>query len=230
MNFRLIYLTLLTCLLWTSSTQALALEPFHREYKSTFAGLGAKSSRELKEIEPGIWELSLKARNLVARYEETSRFTLDETGYPIPQRHSFKGSLFGISREEITNFNWEDKTATWNRNDDHRTAELHQGVVDRILYQILVPRDVKAGNDLTTYEFINRGDLRSYQFENMGTETMNFDDTQINTIKLERVYDDGEKQTSVWVAPELNYEIIKISHKDDDGADYLMELRPETLD
>ncbi|MEQ9022844.1 MAG: DUF3108 domain-containing protein, partial [Pseudomonadales bacterium] len=184
---------------------------------------------ELREVEPGIWELSLKARNLIARYEETSRFILDESGYPIPQQHYFEGRLFGVSREETTEFNWESETATWQRGDDRRTAELHQGVVDRILYQILVPRDVKAGKELTTYEFINRGDLRSYQFENMGSETMNFDDTRINTIKLERVYDDGEKQTTVWVAPELDYEIIKIAHQDDDGADYLMELRPETL-
>lgn len=230
MNFRPLCLALLTCLIWTSSGQAMSLEPFYREYKSTFAGMGAKSSRELREIEPGIWELSLKARNLIARYEETSRFTLDENGYPVPQTHYFKGRLFGIGREETTEFNWETETATWERSDDRRTAELHQGVVDRILYQILVPRDVKAGKELTTYEFVNRGELRSYQFENMGEETMDFDDSRVDTIKLERVYDDGEKQTTIWVAPELDYEIIKIAHQDDDGADYLMELRPETLD
>jgi hypothetical protein len=207
----------------------MSLEPFYREYKSTFAGFGAKASRELKEVEPGVWELSLKARNLIARYEETSRFVLDENGFPVPQRHYFKGRLFGVSREEITTFDWQEETASWQRGDDHRTAELHQGVVDRILYQVLVPMDVEAGKEKTTYEFVNRGDLRSYQFATMGTESMSFADRKIEAIRLERLYDEGEKQTTVWIAPELDYEIVKIIHQDDDGADYRMELRPETL-
>lgn len=217
-------------LICSTSCQALSLEPFYHEYKSTFAGFGAKSSRELKEVEPGVWELSLKARNLIARYEETSQFILDENGYPVPQRHYFRGRLFGVSREEITVFDWQEKTASWQRGDDQRTAKLHQGVVDRILYQILVPMDVEAGKEKTTYEFVNRGDLRSYQFATMGTESMRFDDRQVETIKLERVYDEDEKQTTVWIAPELNYEIVKIIHHDDDGADYRMELKPETLE
>ncbi len=221
---------MLAALVWAVSCQALSLEPFYREYKSTFAGFGAKSTRELKEVEPGVWELSLTARNLIARYEETSRFILDENGYPVPQKHYFKGRLFGVSREEITTFDWEEETASWQRGDDQRTAELHEGVVDRILYQILVPMDVKAGKEKTTYEFVNRGDVRSYQFATVGTESVPFDGQQVDAIKLERVYDDGEKQTMVWVAPELGYEIVKIIHEDDDGADYRMELRPETLE
>ena len=229
MNFRPLRLALITLAIWTASDVAVSLEPFYREYNSTFAGFSAKSSRELKEIEPGVWELSLKARNWIARYEETSRFTLSENGYPIPQTHYFKGRLFGVNREETTDFDWQNETANWQRGDDRRTADLHTGVVDRILYQILVPMDVESGKERTTYEFVNRGDLRTYQFETMGEETMDFDGQQITAVKLERIYDDGEKQTSVWIAPDLGYEIVKIVHHDEDGADYLMELKAETL-
>jgi hypothetical protein len=229
MKFRPFYLALITLAILTTSSDAFSLEPFYREYKSTFAGFSAKSSRELKEVEPGVWELSLKARNWIARYEETSRFTLSEEGYPIPQMHYFKGRLLGVNREEITHFDWQDELANWQRGDDQRTAELHEGVVDRILYQILVPMDVESGKEVTTYEFVNRGDLRTYQFEILGEETMDFDNREINAVKLERIYDDEEKQTAVWIAPDLGYEIVKIVHHDEDGADYLMELKPESL-
>jgi len=229
MKFRPLCLALISLAIFSAFSQAFSLEPFYREYKSTFAGFNAKSSRELKEVEPGVWELSLKARNWIARYEETSRFTLSEEGYPIPQIHYFKGRLLGVNREETTYFDWQEEIANWQRGDDQRTAELHAGVVDRILYQILVPMDVESGKELTNYEFVNRGDLRSYQFESLGEETMEFENREITVIKLERIYDDGEKQTSVWIAPALGYEIVKIEHHDDDGADYFMELKPESL-
>ena len=58
---------------------------------------------------------------------------------------------------------------------------------------------------------------------------MDFDNREINAVKLERIYDDEEKQTAVWIAPDLGYEIVKIVHHDEDGADYLMELKPESL-
>ena len=83
-----------------SASVSLGLEPFHHEYKSTFAGFKAKSSRSLAQLEDGSWELRISSRNFVAKYNEISHFRLDEIGYPIPIENRFEGRLFGAKRQE----------------------------------------------------------------------------------------------------------------------------------
>ena len=99
------------------------------------------------------------------------------------------------------------------------------GMVDRILYQLLVPLDAEKGTELASYSFVNRGKARVYNFEHLGTETIKIDGKDIETIKMRRVNDNQEKQTSLWLAPAMNYELVKIHHKDKGGADYKMELK-----
>lgn len=206
------------------AVEPLTLKPFDHSYKSKFAGFSAKSQRTLTEVETGIWELRMVSRNFIARYEEASRFQLDESGYPIPIENRFEGRLFGSRREELTTFDWEAGTATWTRKDDVRTAELEEGMVDRILYQLLVPLDAEKGTELASYSFINRGNPRTYHFERLGLETIEIDGSKIEAVKMRRADDKQEKETTLWLAPSMNYDLVKIHHHDDDGADYEMEL------
>lgn len=217
--------SILAVLLIAFSASSFALEGFNHEYKSTFAGFSAKTTRSLTEVEEGVWELKMTARNLFAKYEETSRFRLDAEGYPVPVEHIMESRVFGAKRNEYTEFNWQEGVATWTRKKDLRTAELRSGMVDRILYQILIPQDLASGMESLSYEFINRGDEKIYDFENLGTETITLGDREIETVKVRRIDDKKEKETTVWIAPEMGYEIIKLHHLDDDGADYKMELK-----
>ena len=211
-------------LLFTTNS-LLALEPFDHEYKSTFAGFGAKSRRSLTQLEDGTWELRMVSRNMLAKYEEVSHFKLDADGYPIPLENRFEGRLFGSKRKEVTQFDWDKGIATWTRKGETRTAELQPGMVDRILYQLLVPLDAEKGTELASYSFVNRGKARVYNFERLGTETIKIGGREIETIKMRRVNDNQEKQTSLWLAPELDYQLVKIHHRDKGGADYKMELK-----
>lgn len=207
------------------SSPSIALEPFNHAYKSKFAGFSAKSYRTLTELDDGTWELKMTSRNLIAKYEEISHFKLDAAGYPIPIENRFEGRLFGAKRKEVTRFDWESGTATWTRKNDVRTARLEDGMVDRILYQLLVPVDAEKGTELASYTFINRGNQKTYDFERLGQETIQIDGAKIETIKMRRADDKKEKETTLWLAPSMNYELVKIYHHDDDGADYEMELK-----
>lgn len=216
---------LLACSLLLTAFSASALEPFSHEYKSKFAGFGAKSFRTLSEIEPGIWEFSMSSRNMFARYKEVSRFRLDESGYPVPLENYIEGRLFGVKRTERTEFDWDAGVATWYRKEDVRSVDIEPGMVDRILYQLLVPGHAATGVEEISYQFINRGQLKSYDFKRIGPETLTIGGQDIDTVKITRIDDNQEKETSVWLAPEMNYELIRIYHHDKDGADYEMELK-----
>ena len=213
----------LALLLFTAAP-APALEPFERAYKSKFAGFNAKSFRTLTELGDGIWELRMISKNFFAKYEEVSRFKLDQSGYPIPIENHFAGRLFGVKRKEVTRFDWDQGIATWQKKDEIRTVALEPGMVDRILYQLLLSIDVSQGIDSVSYSFINRGNPKTYDFTSLGSETISVNGTAIEAVKMRRTDDKNEKETTLWLAPDMNYELVKIHHHDD-GVDYKMELR-----
>ena len=217
-----IRLVALICLFSTAVTQA--LEPFSYQYKSTFAGFSAKSYRSLTQLEDGIWELRVASKNRVAEYQEVSRFKLDNNGYPIPLQNRVQAKLFGVKRSETTNFDWDKGRAIWTRKKDTRIANLSPGDLDRILYQLLIGKDVAKNNQPLSYSFINRGRKKTYHFQRLGTETIRLGKQPVETIKIRRIDSKKEKQTTVWLAPKMNYELVKIQHRDEDGADYSMEL------
>lgn len=165
------------------------------------------------------------SKNFIAKYEEISLFRISASGYPIPIENRFEGKLFGSKRKEITQFDWDSGVATWKRKDDVRTAELEEGMVDRILYQLLVPMDAENGKELASYSFINRGKQKTYNFERLDSETITIGKKQIDTIRMRRIDDKKEKETTLWLAPDMGYELVRIRHHDDDGADYELELK-----
>ncbi len=214
---------LAACMLLTA-WMCLALEPFSHTYSSTFAGLGVKAERSLVKLDDETWELRMIAQNVIAGYQEASRFRLNEQGYPIPLEHHFSSRLLGVDRSEITRFDWEAGRATWQRNEDVREAELEPRTLDRLLYQLLIPGDAQAGLESVSYRFVSRGRLKTYQFELVDTEVLRIGDSELHTLEYRRVDDKEEKETIIWLAPELGYELVKIQHHDEDGADYSMLL------
>ena len=222
------YLPLLAGLaLLLCAATASALEPFTHSYKSTFAGFTAKATRSLTQMEDGTWQFKMAARNLLGRYEEVSHFRLNEAGYPVPIKHRFKARYLRLTRRtETTHFDWQAGTATWQRKKTTRTAELKPGTLDRLLYQLLIPRDLATSESSTfTYHFINRGRPKTYEFEISGAELIDWGGQDVKTVLLRRTSEDESRQTTLWLAPEMGYEMLRIHHRDESGADYDMVLR-----
>ena len=220
-SFIVLTLSLLVC---APTALAIDVQPFSREYKSNFAGFRAKSMRSLTEVSDGIYELKVNAKNLFARYEEGSRFRLNELGQPVPLENWTHINGLGIVRKERTLFDWEAGIATWTKKKDVREVEIEPGMVDRLLYQLMLPDALESQVQNPSFQFVHRGRIREYVFEVFELETIDIAKQQVEAIPLRRITDHPTKQTDIWLAPE-SYELLKIAHRDKDGSAYGMELK-----
>lgn len=200
-------------------------EPFEQEFKSTFSGFRVTSERSLKLLDDGRYEFSVKSKNLIARYEEKSIFWLDEAGQIFPLEHSVSSKVFGVSRLEETLFDWVALKATYTKGDTIRTIDLEPGLLDRGLYQLLIPEDLAAGITEPSYEFVDRGRIKTYTFGVIEEEEVELVDDKVLAVKMKRINDDDEKETLIWFASNQDYQLVKISHIDEDGSDYHMLLK-----
>ena len=199
--------------------------PFAQKFKATLAGFKLSAQRTLRKLDNDQYEFSVVAKNLVARYTEKSTFRVDSNGDIFPLSHSVKSKIFGVARTEQTAFNWETGLATYRKKDTIRSIDIQPGVLDRTLYQLLLPADLAAGNLEPSYAFIDRGRLKTYQFTVLAEEEVELADTSVSALKLTRVQESKKRQTLIWIAPEHNYEVVKISHLDEEGSDYKLVLR-----
>jgi len=205
-----------------------ALEPFEQVFSAKLAGFNVSANRTLRQLDDGNYEFRLHARKIIGRYEEKSIFTLDEQGQILPLEHSVVSKVFGIARKEITLFDWENQQATYTKRDTVRTVDIRPGLLDRALYQLLLPQDLAAGIIEPNYQFVDRGRIKTYIFGIIDQQQIDLVDDEVDAIKMKRINEeDSDKETLIWFAPDHNYELVKITHTDEDGSDYFMTLKGE---
>lgn len=94
--------------------------------------------------------------------------------------------------------------------------------LDPALMELRLMNDLAAGKPLS-YKVVDKGELRSYQFRKLGKEAVN---TALGNYTCEKVQvsrNNGERQTTLWLAPELNYTIVKVVHNEE-GSLIQMQL------
>jgi len=128
-----IMLFMSACLVAKTSYAADFPAPFSQSFKSTLAGFRLNSERTLRELEDGRYEFSVTAKSVMARYSEKSIFRLDSNGDIFPLEHSVKSRVFGISRSEHTQFDWEQRQATYKKKKKVREVDIEPGILEMCL-------------------------------------------------------------------------------------------------
>ncbi len=105
-------------------------------------------------------------------------------------------------------------------------------VRDALSFQLALRHDAMVaststkfnGSDSSVFDYpvLSKGKLKQYQFTRVGTEDLDLIDKTIATIKLERK--NNNRTTRLWLAPELHYVPVKITHTKEGKSDMLMTL------
>ncbi len=91
---------------------------------------------------------------------------------------------------------------------------IHNGVLDRLVVQLSMMLDLKAGKRDMEYTFADGGKLKSYRFRIIGKERIETPSGTYDTVKLERVMDDDKRSTMLWCSPELHYLPVRIDQRE----------------
>ncbi|AWF83376.1 DUF3108 domain-containing protein [Microbulbifer sp. A4B17] len=215
--------TFLFLFLITGQAIAAELEPFKATYAARFNGISITATRELSG-QDGNWRLDFDSSALFASIKEYSRFT-SQGGHITPHHYEYRRK--GLGRDRTTALNFEpSKGLVLNVHNPERNLEdAPPNILDKVSYQIQLALDIAAGKTDLQYKVADGKKIRDYKFNQVGTETLKTPLGPVETIKVARVRSkDSGRETTVWIAPQWNYALVKLIQREENGKRYQINL------
>ena len=155
---------------------------------------------------------------------EQSRWIMNDSEYqPVKYTYSLSGGEkqrfvaidFDHGRKEIIN----------RIGDSVRHTPFEDGVLDKLLYQLVIMGDLNRGIVPSSYTVVDKGRIKTYLFEYQGKETVNTPAGQFEAVKMKRHRANGKRNTFFWCATELEHLPVAITHIEKDGSAIVAKLR-----
>ncbi|NLB31858.1 MAG: DUF3108 domain-containing protein [Alcaligenaceae bacterium] len=181
----------------------------------------------------------LKIQNNSGEYD--ARFSLEHTlldtsqgakfnlqsCHITPQSYSSTTSpaLRSTTRESL-NFNWTNKTAARHHSKDgDMSFNLQQHLYDPMSLFFKARCDLIAGKKNLSYPLIYKGKESKHQYNVIGTETVKTGMGEFEALVVQRQRNNPDRRTTFFVAPALDYLIVKITHRENSMTNISMTLK-----
>lgn len=169
-----------------------------------------------QEARPTAFWVKLLSSDVV----EQSWFCVQDSGV-VPTTFRYHRDGIGASRENFAvTFDWTRSVATTERGSEY---PVEAGIVDRLLMQLVLRdwilttvRDTgKLPDGEKQVRFADRNKVDDYTFAVRAEETVKVPAGSFPTIRLDRT-DSTHRRTQFWLAPDLNYAVVKAEQQRDD--------------
>jgi hypothetical protein len=207
----------------SSVADDIRLADYSAVYETTLSGFTIEGHRSLQRGEDGIYKLSMQASAMLMSLSEESHFSINgNTLLPLRYQYLFKKPL-GSNRQQTIRFNWASMTidGTYKK---PWTLPLSVGVSDR-LNVLAALRIHLLSNGLSDFNanIADRGKFKNYTISPAGEEQLETPIGDIKTVVLTRTSDD--KTTSFWLAPDMDYQLIRFLQEESDGDRYELNIK-----
>ncbi len=193
-----------------------APRPFDISYKVSLNGLpaGLKAKAKLRK-EGETYRFELKAKNWVLDYFEKSEFTWNPAAPCLLQTKKYQFDFEGFGHREAfeVDIDPENKQAESTNKQQSRRYQVPGNVSDALAYLFKLQCDLKNDELNPSYDIAYEKGLDEYIFEYQGKETIRTSLGKLETIVLKRIYSSDKVQTTYWIAPELDYLMVRMRHK-----------------
>ena len=115
-------------------------------------------------------------------------------------------------------FDWDKKIINNVVNERYRQMPLQTGILDKLLYQYALMRDLRNNQAEIAYEVTDGKKMKKYNFAIMEEEFVKTPLGPLQTVKLQKVKHDDNSKLIIWAAPSLKFLPVKVESTDDDGT------------
>lgn len=231
----LLFLSLLTpaVALADDSVQACAEQTLGRfagigiNYRVDWKGFSLDSSRTVDKLEDGSWKAQNSSSLLFMGIEEQSRFHI-QNGLIEPQEYRYERKGLSKKHNVRLGFDTSGKYEVESPSGDDEIA--YEGkIYDLLSHQLQLRIDLACKPPQDTYEYsiARRKGVSEYSYRYVGDDSVQTPAGNFEAVMLERG-EEGDKLEQIWLAPELNYLIVRFKHQeeDDEAAELLLVKRP----
>ncbi len=200
------------------------LAPFKVEYRVNVSRIPTpiKAELTLKPLADERYRLTLEAQSMLLKNKEESTFHWQDC---FPTTESYSHYFKGFRRERNYHMTFqEDPRRVFNRTqekkgDDHsKTYLIEEDTLDELSMMLRARCLIQP--DKTEYEITTAyGDkLRTHHIRVVGEETLKTPLGKLNTVRIEkRRHADSSRSTIFWLAPEMDYMLIRARHVEAPG-------------
>ncbi|MFT6287396.1 MAG: hypothetical protein ACJA09_002150 [Alcanivorax sp.] len=189
------------------------LKPYTAEYTTTASGMSLSLKRELKRDENDNYTLTNAGKMLVVGFHEVSVFRLQDD-HIAPKSYIYQGSGL-INRRREVHFTPGAETIRSLYKDEWYELPYTAGTLDRMSQQaqlrLSLLNDPTPKEDITI-RVADGKRVKDYTLAFVGEESLSTPLGDVQTLHFERIHDDLDRKSDIWVAPEWDYMMVKTIH------------------
>ena len=223
-----LFILLVTLFCTAASAEIPALNTFNADYIVYRAGKKhGEANRYLKMTKQGYqlgYSSDISWMIFSDKRQETSDFVINN-GQIQPLRYVLNRSGSGPNRYYELNLNPDTKVLTEGKSRKPKAVEWQHDWQDQISYQLQLVLDLKAGKTEFSYNVLNRnGNSKLYHYKVVAEEKLPLPYGNINTLRIARIETNSDKQIYAWVAPELDYMLVRLWRGEDNVEQFDVQL------
>lgn len=201
-------------------TLAQPLLPFEAEYRIHVSRIPTPIKATLALVHgdsDNQFQMSFQTRSLMMRNREESTFQWNSCS-PRSESytHEFRG--FGVRREHRMDFNWKAREVHYQGGEGDIRYPISNGVLDELTMLLKAQCLFAEGLTQFTMKAAYGPRVRNHHFVVTGEELVRTPAGDVQTLVVEkRRREDSERRTIFWVAPSLQYMLVKARHIESRG-------------
>lgn len=162
------------------------------------------------------------------RRTEKASFTVDNAQLR-PLSYLMKRSGTGSSRHYEWQLDWDNKQLFTGKKLRLTPTDWHDNWLDPLSFHKQLVLDLKAGKTSFSYNVLNRdGNTRTYHYALITEEPLALPYGTVRALRIARVEEGSDKQVLAWLAPELDYMLVRLWRGEDNVEQFDVQLHKLT--
>ena len=210
----LVSTSLVSAMAITSIANA-AVAPFNATYNFNIEGkYNGTASRVLTQTGNQYFYNVNASVGKLASAKQTANF-VNANGAILPMSALTQYKILGTGRTTTLNFNNAKKQLVTNYKGQNKVIALPQPAYDDLSLEIQIREDLKAGKFRGNYYMADRNTVEAVPFKKSAVTRITVPAGTFDVVRIDRVHDDKDRQTSFWLAPKLDYLPVKVVQNND---------------
>lgn len=206
--------SLVSAMAITSMANA-AVAPFNATYNFNIEGkYNGTASRVLTQTGNQYFYNVNASVGKLASAKQTANF-VNANGAILPVSALTQYKILGTGRTTTLNFNNAKKQLVTNYKGQNKVIALPQPAYDDLSLEIQIREDLKAGKFRGNYYMADRNTVEAVPFKKSAVTRITVPAGTFDVVRIDRVHDDKDRQTSFWLAPKLDYLPVKVVQNND---------------
>jgi hypothetical protein len=200
--------------------QFVDMQPYRAEYnaRSSKMPLSINAVHTFEKLPNGQAQLTTEAHALLSTLKETALLDWQNCNSQS-LRYDYDRQVFGKSVHYQQFFDAAQIRYVRDNTTTNIALTSTQQVDDRLLSQFKLRCHVKAGKTNFSLQMIDKDQIKTQSYKVVGTQKLRLPIGEVNSLEVERLREPSSKRTtSIWVAPQWDYLVVKAIQEDDDGV------------